>query len=84
VTRFKYYTIYRCKHCGKRIPVHGKLTSKLVLPSGLAVCCSRPRLVRERAVLITDYDKEHTQETDESTASPPTKQKSLAEYSKKK
>ncbi|MFX0168726.1 MAG: hypothetical protein ACFE89_05120 [Candidatus Hodarchaeota archaeon] len=84
MTRFKYYTIYRCKHCGERIRVHGKLTSKLVLPSGITICCNRPRLVRERAILIDEYEKEEKQLQDESKTPVLTKQKSLAEYSKSK
>jgi hypothetical protein len=82
--RFKYYTIYRCKHCGEQIRVHGKLTSKLVLPSGVTVCCNRPRLVRERTVLINEYEKEQMLSHDEPTPSALAKQKSLSDYSKKK
>lgn len=84
MTRFKYYTIYRCKHCGNQIRVHGKLTSKLILPSGITVCCNRPRLVRERAVLINEYKKEQMQSQDEPMPSVSAKQKSLSDYSKKK
>jgi len=83
VARFKYYTIYRCKHCGERIRVHGKLASKLVLPSGVQMCCTRPRLVRERQVLISDYESDkHTKGKEEPRAEKVT-QKSLSEYSKK-
>ncbi|MFX1341171.1 MAG: hypothetical protein ACFFAL_00610 [Promethearchaeota archaeon] len=83
VARFKYYTIYRCRHCGEHIRVHGKLASKLVLPSGVQMCCTRPRLVRERQVLISDYESDKpTKEKEEPRAEKVT-QKSLSEYSKK-
>ena len=55
--RFQYYTIYRCASCGKLVRVHGKLTSQLVLPPGFPLCCSHPKLKRERYVRIEEYDK---------------------------
>lgn len=85
MTRFKYYTIYHCKNCGQYIRVHGKLASKLVLPSGVQMCCSRPRLVRERQVLISEYDEGEKKGTkQDGLGSKPARQKSLIDYSKKK
>lgn len=84
MTRFKYYTIYRCRNCGERIRVHGKLASKLVLPVGMEMCCSRPRLVREREVLISEYEKETAVPTQETEQPSTVKQKNLTEFSKKK
>jgi hypothetical protein len=83
VARFKYYTIYRCKNCSERIRVHGKLASKLVLPSGVQMCCNRPRLVRERQVLMSEYEKDKSAKGKEEPRSEKVTQKSLAEYSKK-
>ncbi|MFX0077764.1 MAG: hypothetical protein ACFE8O_00840 [Candidatus Hermodarchaeota archaeon] len=83
VARFKYYTIYRCKHCGERIRVHGKLASKLVLPSGVRMCCTRPRLVRERQVLISEYESDKPTKGKEEPRVEKVTQKSLSEYSKK-
>ena len=83
VARFKYYTIYRCKHCGERIRVHGKLASKLVLPSGVQMCCTRPRLVRERQVLISEYESEKSVKGKEESRAEKVTQKSLSEYTKK-
>ncbi|MFW9935838.1 MAG: hypothetical protein ACFFDU_10120 [Candidatus Thorarchaeota archaeon] len=80
MTRFKYYTIYRCKNCGEYIRVHGKLTSKLVLPSGVHMCCHRPRLVRERHVLISEYKKQDSSQA-EHPSDEKGQQKRLADYS---
>ncbi len=74
--KFKYYTIYRCSTCGKRIRVHGKLTSQLVLPKGVSMCCKLPRLKRERHVLISKYKEEQEGELADK---PSTQQKSLFE-----
>ncbi|MHA2406010.1 MAG: hypothetical protein ACXACH_04585 [Candidatus Hermodarchaeia archaeon] len=79
MTRFKYYTIYRCKNCGEHIRVHGKLASKLVLPSGMQMCCHRPRLVRERHILISEYKADQTTPSDK-PRSEKGKQKSLEDY----
>ncbi|MFW9831043.1 MAG: hypothetical protein ACFFD8_04650 [Candidatus Thorarchaeota archaeon] len=84
MTRFKYYTIYRCRNCGEHIRVHGKLVSKLVLPEGTEMCCSRPRLTREREVLISEYEKEKLELPRKQDQPLGTKQKRLADFSKKK
>ncbi|MFX1405238.1 MAG: hypothetical protein ACFE9D_12335 [Promethearchaeota archaeon] len=81
MTRFKYYTIYRCKNCGEYIRVHGKLASKLVLPSGIQMCCHRPRLVRERQVLISEYKAEDIASSEQQATEKST-QKHLEDFSK--
>ncbi len=81
MTRFKYYTIYRCKNCSEHIRVHGKLASKLVLPAGVQLCCHRPRLVRDRQVLISEYKSEKTPKPKEALHKDKIKQKSLVDYS---
>lgn len=81
MARFKYYTIYRCRNCGDYVRVHGKLASKLVLPRGMPMCCTRPKLLREREVLISEYNsKEPLGEMEPEDV--PSKQKRLVEYSK--
>jgi hypothetical protein len=78
MTRFKYYTIYRCRTCGQQIRVHGKLTSKLVLPSGVQLCCKHPRLQRERHVLISEYKSDVPDEQTEKR--PKVQQRSLSDF----
>ncbi|MFX1564321.1 MAG: hypothetical protein ACFFDP_13540 [Promethearchaeota archaeon] len=78
MTRFKYYTIYRCRNCGERIRVHGKLTSKLVLPPGIRMCCDHPRLKREKQILISEYDAKTEDERREEREAP--SQRSLTDF----
>jgi hypothetical protein len=48
------------------------------------MCCNRPRLVRERQVLISEYKREKATTGEEEPQDDKAKQKSLADYSKKK
>lgn len=59
--------------------MHGKLTSKLVLPPGIRMCCDHPRLKREKEILISEYDNKTEEEKREEREAPP--QKSLADFS---
>lgn len=81
--RFQYYTIYRCKSCGQRVRVLGKLTSQLVLPSGVSICCAHPQLRREREILISDFKAGRT-EGEEAGKQEAPQQRRLAEFAKGK
>lgn len=81
--RFQYYTIYRCKSCGQRVRVLGKLTSQLVLPPGVPICCAHPQLRREREILISDF-KAGRVEGAEAGEPEARQQKRLVEFAKGK
>jgi hypothetical protein len=83
VGRFQYYTIYRCKSCGQRVRVLGKLTSQLVLPPGVTICCAHPQLRRERQILISDF-KAGKAEGNEAGQKEVPQQKRLVEFAKGK
>jgi hypothetical protein len=83
VGRFQYYTIYRCKSCGQRVRVLGKLASQLVLPPGVTICCAHPQLRRERQILISDFKAGRT-ESGEAAEQEAPQQRRLIEFAKGK